>query len=108
MGIFGKPYHIPSQRKGLVGFLQDVLQITSLKNEDRNSKPESSSSTSDQSSCVSSVNQRKLDRVDYFDKLASQAWDKAMKTKTPEEYDKYKNIAYQHEQEAQDIDDSIK
>jgi hypothetical protein len=57
---------------------------------------------------VSFENQKKLDRVDYYDKLASQAWDKAGKAKTPEEYEKYKNIAYQHEQEAQDIDDSIK
>jgi hypothetical protein len=106
MGLFGKPSHIPSQRKGLVGFLQDVIQVSSLQKDKKDDKTEHSSSS--QSPGVSFVNQRKLDRAEYYDRLANEAMDKSLKAKTPEEREKYKKQSESLSQEAQDIDDSIR
>ncbi len=70
MAIFGKPSHIPSQRTGLVGFLQDVVHISSLQGKDKATKPNEPSETPHG---VSPSNQRKLDLVDHYDNLAGEA-----------------------------------
>ena len=94
MAIFGKTSHIPSQRKGLVGFLQDAIHVSSLQKEN---KEQRSDASAELGHSVSPGNQRKLDLVDHYDNLAGDALARGDKKKW-EEYSK----------RAQEIDDSIK
>jgi len=93
MGIFGKPSHIPSQRKGLVGFLQDAIHISSLQSKDKTKKP---NEPGEAAPGVSPSNQRKLDLVDHYDNLAGESLARGDK-KMWEQYSK----------KAQKVDDSI-
>ena len=70
MGLFGKASHIPSQRSGVVGFIQDAIHVSSLQGSGGSTR---SSGGTASSSGVSATNQRKLDLVDHYDNLAGDA-----------------------------------
>jgi len=94
MGIFGKPSHIPSQRKGLVGFLQDAIHVSSLQT---GGKEKKSDSSGESGHSISPGNQRKLDLVEHYDNLAGEALARGDKKKWEE-----------HSKRAQETDDSIR
>ena len=95
MSIFGKASHIPSQRKRLVGLLQDAIDVSSRQGD--NNKAKKSEGSVSSGSSASSPNQRKLDLVDHYDNLAGEALARDDMKKW-EEYSK----------KAQETDDSVR
>jgi len=68
--LLGKPSHIASQRKGLIGLAQDAIDVSSRQGTSQASKSSESTSSAP---TVSASNQRKLDRVDDLDRKAGEA-----------------------------------
>ena len=68
--LLGKPSHVPSQRKGVVGLIQDAIQLSAPQGQREN---RTSGGSSADSCGVSRKNQRKLDEADRLDSLAGDA-----------------------------------
>jgi lipopolysaccharide biosynthesis regulator YciM len=89
--FFGQVSHIPSQRSGFVGLLQDLIHISTLQNNYKISEPVLSPSEEshvvDEAKKGNKTAQEKL--VDHYDTLAANAYLKAYSVKDEEERRKY-------------------
>jgi hypothetical protein len=103
---FGQVSHIPSQRSGFVGLLQDLIHISSLQKPDKIPEPVLSPSeesrVADEARKGNKTAQEKL--VDHYDTLAANAFLKADSAKDEEERRKYRRQWCFYASRAEEID----
>ena len=103
---FGQVSHIPSQRSGFVGLLQDLIHISSLQKPDKIPEPvltpSEESRVADEAKKGNKTAQEKL--VDHYDTLAANAFLKADSAKDEEERWKYRRQWCFYASRAEEID----